>query len=309
MIAVWATGNVQGAWDVGLRPPADGLPAALAGAGALYIAGADPVGDDPALAETVRAAAALVVQELFLTDTARLADVVLPAQSFVEREGSFTTGERRVQRFYPALPPRGEARPDWRISADLGRQLGIELASRATSLVFAALASETPDYRGLEYSGLARVESQWPLIGGPDLYYGGTAYTNSQGLGVKLPSAAEHGKTEDIQVEPAGQRPLPDGLVLVPVTRLFDRGITVSQSELLESRLAPRQVILHPQDAGDLGLLELAEVELAWDGRSERIAVRLHPAVPRGSALLPRSLGLPLSSPTPVRIRKAEGTR
>jgi len=97
--------------------------------------------------------------------------------------------------------------------------------------------------------------------------------------------------------------------VLVPVTRLFDRGITVSHSELLQSRLAPRQVMLHPQDAGDLGLLELAEVELAWDGRSERIAVRLHPAVPRGSALLPRSLGLPLSSPTPVRIRKAEGTR
>jgi hypothetical protein len=175
--------------------------------------------------------------------------------------------------------------------------------------VFAALASETPDYHGLEYSGLARVESQWPLIGGPDLYYGGTAYTNSQGLGVKLASAAEQGKIQDIQIEPAEKPPQSSGLLLVPITRLFDRGTTVSQSDLLKSRLAPRQVMLHPQDAGDLGLLELAEVELAWDGRSERIAVRLHPGVPRGSALLPRSLGLPLSSPTPVRIRKAEGTR
>jgi NADH-quinone oxidoreductase subunit G len=309
LIAVWATGNVQGAWDLGLRPPADGLPAALDGAGALYIAAADPVGDDPALAETVRAAAMLVVQELFLTETARLADVVLPAQSFVEREGTFTTGERRVQRFYPALPPRGEARPDWRISADLGRQLGIDLSSRAASLVFAALAAEAPDYQGLDYSRLARVESQWPLIGGPDLYYGGTAYTNWQGLGVKLASAAEHGKIQDIQLVPVEERSQPDGLLLVPITRLFDRGITVSHSKLLQSRLAPRQVMLHPQDAGDLGLLELAEVELAWDGRSERIPVRLHPAVPRGSALLPRSLGLPLNSPTPVHIRKVEAPR
>jgi NADH-quinone oxidoreductase subunit G len=306
LVPVWGSGNVQGAWDVGLRPPAEGIAAALSGAGALYLVGADPVGDDPALAETVRAAKTVVVQELFLTPTAQLADVVLPAQSFVERQGSFTTGERRAQRFYPALPPRGETRPDWQITADLGRQLGIGLESRSAASVFAALAAEAPGYAGLDYSRLALVEPQWPRIGGSDLYYGGTGYTNHQGLGVKLASAAEAGQAGDVQIEPAGKPAGKGELLLIPVTRLFDRGLTVAQSDLLSSRLAPRQILLHPEDAGERGLGEMAEVELAWDGRSERIQLRLHAGVPRGSALLPRSLGLPLTSPTPVRLTAAK---
>ncbi len=75
---------------------------------ALYVVGADPAGDDRPWQQADGSAGFLVVQELFLTATASLADVVLPVQAFTEREGSFTSGERRVQRFYPAVP----ARPD-----------------------------------------------------------------------------------------------------------------------------------------------------------------------------------------------------
>ena len=85
----------------------------------VYIVAADPAGDDPSLAEALKSARAVIVQELFLTETAKLADVVLPAQAYTEREGSFTSGERRVQRFYPAVPPRGQARPDFAITAQV----------------------------------------------------------------------------------------------------------------------------------------------------------------------------------------------
>jgi NADH-quinone oxidoreductase subunit G len=67
---------------------------------------ADPLRDDAELADAVRGTGFLVVQELFLTATARAADVVFPAQAFTEREGSVTSGDRRVQRFYPAVPTR-----------------------------------------------------------------------------------------------------------------------------------------------------------------------------------------------------------
>jgi len=304
LVAVWRGGNEQGAWDMGLRPAESGLRAALSGAGALYLAGADPVGDDPGLAETMRAASCVVVQELFLTATAQLADVVLPAQSFVEREGSYTTGERRVQRFYPAVPPRDECRPDWQITVGLGRRLGLELEGRAASLVFAAAAAEAPGYRGLDFARLAQVDPQWPSVGGADLYYGGTGYANSQGLGVKLPNAAEGGELPEVEVAAAQQPPRPDGLLLVPVTRLFDHAITVVHSELLKARLAPRQLMLHPEDAGAHGLGDRVEAELTWNGRSEHILVRLHPQVPRGAALLPRSVGVPLNGPTLVRLSK-----
>lgn len=303
LVPVWQAGNEQGAWDVGLRPPAGGLGAALSGAQALYLVGADPVGDDPALGEVVRAAGTVVVQELFLTATAGLADVVLPAQSFVEREGSFTTGERRVQRFYPALPPYGETLPDWQIAARLGGLVEMNMETETVSEVFAALAEEAPGYHGLDYRRLGEVEPQWPLIGGADPYYGGTAYANHQGLGAKLPSAAETSELKAIQIERLQQPAAPKGLLLVPVTRLFDRGLTMTSSELLASRLAPRQVLLHPDDAQRIGLQGAAEVQITWDGRTERVLARADRQVPPGSALAPRSLGLALTAPASVQIR------
>ena len=101
LVGVWHSGNIQGAWDMGFRP-VEGLEERLAAAGLVYIAGADPAGDDPRLVKALLAARYVVVQELFLTETARLADVVLPVQAYTEREGTYTSGERRVQRFFPA---------------------------------------------------------------------------------------------------------------------------------------------------------------------------------------------------------------
>jgi NADH-quinone oxidoreductase subunit G len=124
LIGVWPKANDQGAWEMGFRPEFDpstgsgqGLAAAVKGK-TVYIVGADPAGDDPALEKALKDAKFVVVQELFQTKTAELADVVLPARAYTERDGSFTSGERRVQRFYPAVPPLGETKADYAITAE-----------------------------------------------------------------------------------------------------------------------------------------------------------------------------------------------
>jgi NADH dehydrogenase/NADH:ubiquinone oxidoreductase subunit G len=77
----------------------------------VYIVGADPVNDDPKLAKALEGAKFVAVQDVMETATTEIADVVLPAQAFTEREGTLTSGERRVQRFYPAVPVTGERSP------------------------------------------------------------------------------------------------------------------------------------------------------------------------------------------------------
>jgi predicted molibdopterin-dependent oxidoreductase YjgC len=88
----------------------------------LYVAGADPVREhyEPSLAErALRACEFVIVQDVRMTETARYADLLLPACPFTEYEGTFTNWERRVQRFWQAHPPQGEAKPDWQVFAEL----------------------------------------------------------------------------------------------------------------------------------------------------------------------------------------------
>jgi len=190
LIGVWPKANDQGAWEMGFRPEVD-LAAVLKGK-AVYIEGADPAGDDPALAQALGEAKFVVVQELFHTKTAELGDVVLPAQAYTERDGSFTSGERRVQRFYPAVPPLEGTKADYAITAAIAEKLNIELEGSSPVLAFEKLAASSKDFEGLSYAKLAEVSEQWPIVGRSNLYYGGTTYENTQGLGVQLASAAEH---------------------------------------------------------------------------------------------------------------------
>ena len=190
LVGVWSRANDQGAWDLGFRPM-ENLAAAMEKAQVLYIVGADPAADDENFKALLQKRYdtpdnLTIVQDINKTETATLADVILAAQAQVEREGTFTSGERRVQRFYPATTPKGESLPDFEIVARIGAKLGIELKGRFPSIVFPQLAKETAGYEGLSYQKLAEVTEQWPIIGRDDLYYGGTGYKNDQGLGVQL---------------------------------------------------------------------------------------------------------------------------
>ena len=321
LVGVWSSANTQGAWDAGFRPAAD-LADQLAQSKLVLVAAADPAGDDPALASALDQAGFVVVQELFLTRTAELADVVLPAQSFAEREGSYTSGERRVQRFYPAIPPLGGTCADYAITADLASQLGFKLESSFPARVFEQLAAQTPGYRGLSYQNLAETTPQLPIVDREDLYYGGTTYENRQGLGVQLPlpgdSLAPTGamaptgvvtqtSPRETEGEPERDRIFVEGegLVAVPVTRLYDHGQTLLPSTLLGKRLAPCSLHLNPTDAARLGLSGDAQVQLKLDGEWYTAGIVLDENTPPGVALSPRSVGLPVARPVRIDIQRS----
>jgi predicted molibdopterin-dependent oxidoreductase YjgC len=192
LIGVWERANDQGAWEIGFEVT-DDLPKALKGK-AVYIVGADPAGDDPKLAKVLEGAEFVVVQDVIETATTEIADVVLPARSFVEREGTLTSGERRVQRFYAAIPPVGESRPDFSITSQLARHMGIVLEGTSITAVFEILADSVKSFEGLTYAKVSEVKPQWPVVGRGDMYYGGTTYENTTGLGAHLTAAAGRGE-------------------------------------------------------------------------------------------------------------------
>ncbi|HUS84571.1 MAG TPA: molybdopterin-dependent oxidoreductase, partial [Anaerolineales bacterium] len=303
LIAVWPKSNTQGAWDMGLRPAKEGLEKAIADAKAVYVMAVDPVADDPSFAESLVGDRFLVVQELFMTPTAELADVVLPAESFVEREGTFTSGERRVQRFYPAVKALGETKPDWRIITSLAESLGIELESSSAAAVFLRIAASNEAYTGLSYQSLTKVEKQWPPVGDKDLYFGGTTFKNQQGQGVQLAPAVEKNPSIKIQWSAPPEFKSKKGLLLVPVAELYDRGATVMPSEILQSRLASPHLRMSLKDAKNVGVVQDAKVELLIDGRTEELQAIAEEGVPEGIVLLGRNLGVPINEPTYVEVR------
>ncbi len=301
LIPVWQRANDQGAWDMGWRPPTD-LSTSIKEANALYIVACDPAGDDPRLSLTPDF---LVVQDLYLTPTAKLADVVLPALPFTEREGSLTSGERRVQRYYPAIPGRTGALADFAIAAQIAKACGITLEERSAAKVMDAIARENADYAAISYTELANVEEQWPIIGRADLYYGGTSYENKQGLGMQLQNAVQKGEPFQISlpelVEQSGE-----GLLAVPITRLYDRGNTLIPSQLLRTHLVSTVMWINAKEAKQQGVEEHDVVQIECGETSALVTVELEDAVPDGVVLVPRSVGIPISEPCRVRLHITE---
>ncbi len=248
LVGVWSRANEQGAWDMGFRP-VDDLAAEMEKAQVLYIVGADPAADDEKLKVLLQKRYDIpdnltIVQDILKTETATLADVILAAQAQVEREGTFTSGERRVQRFYPVTTPKGDSLADFEIAARIGDRLGIELKGRFPSIVFPQLAKDVPGYTDLSYQKLAESHEQWPIVGRDDLYYGGTGYKNDQGLGVQLTPLG--GEVPSNAQTPA----MPDAdLVAVPITSLYDHGTILVPSEVLAPRTPGPFLILNPVDA------------------------------------------------------------
>ncbi|MDF1499055.1 MAG: NADH-quinone oxidoreductase subunit NuoG [Anaerolineales bacterium] len=302
LIAVGSKGNLQGAWDVGLRGDPRGLPAALGAAKAVVLLAADLFGDDPHLADDLDEGVFVVVQELFLTESARRANVVFPARSFIERSGTFTTGERRVQRFYQALQPHGETRPDWRILVDLAERLDFEMGFASELDVFGQIAESVDGYEGLTYEDLSRVDAQWPPVGAQDLYFGGTASKNTHGLGVQIAPGTERGVT--FKAGALQQSEIPQSeWVLVPVTELYDHGRTVTESEVLKPRLSAKILRVNRQGVDKIGVEPGQEIELHLNGEVYILPVEIEPSLSDGIVLVARSQGIPASTPAAVELR------
>src|SRR5258708_15185586 len=236
---------------------------------AMYVVGENPLLSEPDLHHAEKAFDQLdflVVQDLFLHETAERAHVFLPAAAFAEKEGTFTNSERRVQRVRAALPPPGEARADWWITAELAkrvaRRVGVGVGAQfdypGAAEIFDEMARLTPFLAGLSHARLHRAGGlQWPC---PTPEHPGTRYLYGdsfpRGRGRFIPAR---------QIETAAE--LPDAnYPFVPNTgrplyHLHGGTLTPPLQRLLH--LAPRlQVAIHPADARRLGVDDGARVRV-----------------------------------------------
>jgi formate dehydrogenase major subunit len=160
------------AWGVRELPAQPGLTlmeimegAAYGDIRAMFIMGENPMLSDPDLhhvKEALQNLDFLVVQDIFLTETAQMADVVLPGVSFAEKDGTFTNTERRVQRVRQAVEPVGDARPDWEIICELSRCMGYPMEYDGPQGIAEEIAAVTPSYGGIRYKRIERRGLQWP---------------------------------------------------------------------------------------------------------------------------------------------------
>lgn len=157
----------------------------------LYIMGENPMVSDPDINHVRKALNNLdflVVQDIFLTETAELADVVLPAASFAEKDGTFTNTERRVQRVRKAIESVGDSKPDWQILMELMNRLGYSKKYLDPSEIMEEIRTVTPQYGGITYDRIEEDGIQWPC---PDVDHPGTKYLHkaaiARGRGLFMP--------------------------------------------------------------------------------------------------------------------------
>lgn len=156
----------------------------------LYVFGENPMVSDPDTTHVKKALEKtfLIVQDLFLTETAELADVVLPAASFAEKDGTFSNTERRVQRVRKAVNPPGEAKADWEIIAEIMNRLGYEANYNNAEEIFNEIRIVTPQYAGITYNRIEKEGIQWPC---PTEEHPGTKFLHAgkpaRGAGLFVP--------------------------------------------------------------------------------------------------------------------------
>lgn len=288
LIPVWPGANTQGAIDLGYTAEATAEllqnPPSV-----LIVAGCNPVGEDIAAAN-LKNADFVVVTSQFDTATTEIADVVLPQQSFAEREGTFTSGERRVQRFYAAQGVIGESLPDWKIFTQVRHAIDKTTAKVSAGAVMAEITKSVAAYSVMGYKNLAQVERQFPDVGGTDQYYGGTAYQNTGGIGVQWPVLAENAEAKLKVAAVTAEKSKAKGLLVVPTTLLYDRGMLFVRSEIMSLRIPPAHANFNPADAQKLKLQDGDTVEMNLEGASLTVQVIVNETIPAGVITLPKCL-------------------
>jgi formate dehydrogenase alpha subunit len=164
--------KLEFAWKVPNLPDKPGLtvtqmlPKAHSGeVKALYIIGENPMVSDPDLNHAEASLSHLnflVVQDIFMTETAQLADVVLPSACYAEKDGTFTNTERKVQRIRKAIDPPGQARDDWWITCQIASRMGFEMSYDNSEAIFEEIRTVTPSYAGITYERIQFDGLHWP---------------------------------------------------------------------------------------------------------------------------------------------------
>lgn len=245
---------------------------------ALYILGENPMLSDPDISHVEKAlnnVEFLVVQDLFLTETAMLADVVLPGASFAEKDGTFSNTERRVQRVRKAIEPLA-GKADWEVIVDILTRLGYPHDYSSASEVFDEMAALTPQYAGMSFSRLEQAGLQWPC---PTEEHPGTKYLHegkfSRGLGRFTP----------VDFTPSAE--LPDEefpFVLNTGRRLYHyhTGTMTRRTKGLNTIYDQESIEINPDDACKLGICEGDMVKVSSRRGSVTAKANVTKRVPQG---------------------------
>jgi len=246
--------------------------------------GENPFLSDPNINKVRKALAALdflVVQDIFLTETAEFADVILPATSFAEKEGTYTNTDRRVQLGRKALEPPGQARTDWEILCDIASRMGYPMRYESAEAIFGELTSLTPSYAGLSYARLGSYGLLWPC---PDQNHPGTSVLFSDDF--------PRGKAKFAAAEFAPAQELPDQEFpfVLNTGRLLEHwhtGTMTRRSRALDALEPEAYAELHPADLRALGLSEGAFARVASRRGVIEIKVRANPRMTPGNVFVP----------------------
>jgi predicted molibdopterin-dependent oxidoreductase YjgC len=268
----------------------------------LYVMGADPalgVADEKAAREALKKAEFVILQDSFLSDTAEYADVVLPAAVSAEDQGTFTNGERFVQRVRPAVPPMGESMPDWQIVQSLGNALGADWAYQSPADVMREIAEIVPSYSGVDYERLESDVLQTQCAGA-DSACDVILYADEfpRGKAVLLPL---DGTVAGVVID----KEFPLALITGSVREHHGTGVRSRRSSGLTKIMSEAVLEVNAGDAQQAKLAEGDKVKVVSQrGGSVDVAVKISGQVPAGVVFLP---GFSAAAPV-TRLQGHEGS-
>jgi formate dehydrogenase alpha subunit len=251
---------------------------------AMYIVGENPILSEPDSNHTRRALQKLdflVVQDIFPTETAVLADVILPAAAYAEKDGAFTSTERRVQKVNAAVLPPGEAKPDWQIVSMLAGKMGYPFSYKSVKEINEEMTLLTPIYGGIK---LDRLDScyglQWPCRdvndpGTPTLHQG----KFSCGLGKFFP----------VEYKPPAESTSAEYPLVLTTGRILEQYHTGSMSRrarVLDSLQPSGTIDIHPDDAAKLGITDGATLAVSSARGEIKAPVNITDTMPPGLAFM-----------------------
>jgi formate dehydrogenase major subunit len=250
----------------------------------MYIMGENPMVSDPDLNHVEKAFEKidfLVVQDIFMTETAEKADVILPAAAFAEKEGTFTNTERRIQRVRKVVEAPGEAKPDWEIFHILMEKMGYKNAFNNAEEIMDEIALVTPIYAGVNYNRLEEEGLQWPV---KDLTHPGTRFLHEdefiRGKGQFIPVAYMAPAEEIDNMYPLI---LTTGRVLY---HYHTRSMTGREEGLNE--LSPEAFIeLSPKTAKEYGVIDGERIKVISRRGHIKVILKVTDAIKDGVAFIP----------------------
>ena len=251
---------------------------------ALYIIGENPLVSDPDLNHAEKSLATLdflVVQDIFLTETAKLAHVVLPSSCFAEKEGTFTNTERRVQRVRKAVNPPGQAREDWEIICDLATRMGYPMSYGNGREIMEEIAKVTPSYGGINYDRIEHEGLQWPC---PNEEHPGTPilhkdqFTRGKGMFHAIDYLPPVESVDD-------EYPL--YLTTGRVLYQYHTGTMSMKTEGLNERVPECFVEISPQDAQKYNLENGSLVNIASRRGNIHVKIKISPKAVSGTVFIP----------------------